>query len=286
MRIIQDFETNLIGSSLSVLLELWTTLGQYRNGMVLIGGWAPYFILKTCQDTDNPFQHVGSIDIDIALNPSIINENTYQSIVELISNRGYQSNLSSNGQPIEFSFLRKFVYPPDGKQYRVQVDFLGPEYGGTGRSHRHQRIRGGLLARKARGCDIVFDHNFQYSLKGALPNGAENTVEIKVADIVGCLTTKGFAIANRYNVKDAYDVYSVVANCSDGPSYAAREVRPYLGVPLIGEAMQNIASKFESIRAIGPAWVADFLYVEGEEREQIMADAFIQVGDFLKALDL
>ncbi|MBC8446262.1 MAG: hypothetical protein H8D78_00795, partial [Chloroflexi bacterium] len=30
--------------SLSVYLELMTILGAYREALVLVGGWAPYFI--------------------------------------------------------------------------------------------------------------------------------------------------------------------------------------------------------------------------------------------------
>jgi hypothetical protein len=48
-RTVADFGREIGEASLSVLLELWTTLGAYRNAMVLIGGWAPYFILKQYQ---------------------------------------------------------------------------------------------------------------------------------------------------------------------------------------------------------------------------------------------
>lgn len=49
--------------SLSVLVELMTILGNYRDNIALIGGWVPYFLI----DSDET-SHVGSIDIDLALN--------------------------------------------------------------------------------------------------------------------------------------------------------------------------------------------------------------------------
>jgi len=44
---ITDYTPELTNISKSVLLELMTTLKSYSNAFVLIGGWAPYFILET-----------------------------------------------------------------------------------------------------------------------------------------------------------------------------------------------------------------------------------------------
>jgi hypothetical protein len=53
--------------SMSVYLEIMTILGAYRDSLVLVGGWAPYFILERFGGEDDDFQHVGSGDVDIAL---------------------------------------------------------------------------------------------------------------------------------------------------------------------------------------------------------------------------
>jgi hypothetical protein len=47
--------------SLSVYLELMTVLGAYREALVLVGGWAPHFILEQFGRKDTDFRHVGSI---------------------------------------------------------------------------------------------------------------------------------------------------------------------------------------------------------------------------------
>jgi len=281
-RTADDFGGGTGGASLSVLLELWIILGAYREAMVLIGGWAPYFILKRYQETDNPFQHVGSIDIDVALNPAAIGAREYATIAELITRRGYRPRLNRLGKPIEFAFEREVAVSGDADAAIVEVDFLAPEYGGTGRGRRHQVVQDDLLARKARGADVVFDHNFPFRVTDLLPNGAEASVEIRVADVVGCLTTKGIAIGQRYAEKDAYDIYAVVANYKKGPRDSAAEVVPFLDNGLVHEAMTNIADKFHSIRAPGPQWVADFLATGPQERERVAADAYAQVTAFLE----
>lgn len=269
-------------ASLSILLELWTILGAYREAMVLIGGWAPYFILRRYREPDNPFEHVGSIDIDVALSPAAIGAREYATIAELITKRGYRPRLNRLGKPIEFAFEREVAVPGDAGGAIVEVDFLAPEYGGTGKGRRHQVVQDDLLARKARGADVVFDHNFPFRVAGLLPNGAEASVEIRVADVVGCLTTKGIAIGQRYAEKDAYDIYAVVANYKKGPRDAAAEVAQFLDNSLVHEAMSNIADKFQTIRAPGPQWVADFLATSAHERDRVAADAYVQVTTFLE----
>jgi hypothetical protein len=141
-----------------------------------------------------------------------------------------------------------------------------------------------LLARKARGCDIVFDRCFGYELSGVLPDGAENTVQVKIADVVGCLTMKGITLGERYHEKDAYDIYSVIAYYRGGPAGVAQAVRPHLDNALVREGVDTIAEKFQSIRSVGPVGVGHFLASDSAERERITADAFVNVGEFIKIL--
>jgi hypothetical protein len=284
-RTLSSFGRDIEEASLSVLLELWIVLRSYSEAMVLVGGWAPYFILKADQEPDNPFEHIGSIDIDVALNPALIDKRQYATILELITDRGFRQRMNASGQPIEFSFVRAVRQEPLGS-VDVVIDFLGPEYGGTGRSRRHQRIQDELLVRKARGAEVVFSHNFSYLLNRVLPNGAQANADIQVADVVGCLTTKGIAIGQRYAEKDAYDIYSVVANYRRGPRDAGALLRQNLKNGLVQEAMRNIVAAFDSIRGRGPQWVADFLEVNPDGRDRIAAEAFAQVSRFLEEVGL
>jgi hypothetical protein len=184
--------------SLSVYLELMTILGAYREALVLVGGWAPYFILERFGREDTDFRHVGSIDIDVAVNPRLVSPDEYASIVERLERRGYRQRLNRLGQPIPFVFEREVSLGEERDAHIIEIDFLAPEYGGTGKSHRHQRVQHDLLARKARGSDVVFDHCFDYELTGVLPDGAENAVHVKIADVVGCLREGIDTIAEKF----------------------------------------------------------------------------------------
>lgn len=278
-----NYGQDVAALSMSVYLEIMTILGAYRDSLVLVGGWAPYFILERF-GRDDDFQHVGSVDIDIAVDHREVSPDQYSSIVGRLERHGYRERPDKKGRPIPFSFKRT-VPLKNGREIIIHVDFLAGEYEGTGRSHRHQRVQDELLARKARGCDVVFDHYFEHELRGALPDGTENTVQVKIANVVGCLTTKGITLGERYHDKDAYDIYSVIAHCRGGPAGTAQVVKPHLGSTLVCEGIDAIAEKFQSIRSTGPVGVGRFLASDSAEMERITADAFVSVREFIEILE-
>ena len=59
----RDYSAELVKAAHSVLLELFHLFGEYREHIVLVGGWVPEFLFSK-HDT----HHVGSIDVDLALN--------------------------------------------------------------------------------------------------------------------------------------------------------------------------------------------------------------------------
>ena len=282
-RTLDHFGEGVSAASLSALLELSLAWRSYKEAIVLVGGWAPFFLLETYKAAGDPYSHVGSIDIDVAVNPKLVDDDAYASIESIIQGRGYELRLDRVGNPIAFSYAKTTV-DSKGRELRVVVDFLGPEAGGRGKEHRTQVVQDDFRLRKARGVDVVFAHCFPYRLDGRLPNGARASTDILVADLVGCLTTKGMAIGDRYKEKDAYDVYSVIAHSKSGPREVAAEVAPFIEDPLVKEGINHILDAFKAIDANGPAWVADFLGATGLGRERIIADSYSEVARFADEL--
>lgn len=287
-RLITDLDARLVETSKSILLEIMTVLGAYRKSLVLVGGWAPYFIAETFKRADDDFVHAGSLDIDIAVNPKGISEIEYKSLLKFIEERGYTHSLDKDGDPIPYAFEKLISIPGYKDKQPIEIDFLGPQYGGRGKGKRHQIVQSEFFIRKARGIDIVFDHFFGYKLKEKLPQGAHNEIEIRVADLVAALTMKGIVLGVRYSEKDAYDIYSLITHFKDGFRSAAETVKPYLKNKLVNEGVVSIREKFKTRDSIGPQWVADFLVggseVRGEERERIVTDSYMQVNEFLSLL--
>ena len=76
------YERALTEASRSVLLEVAYSLSSYREGFTLVGGWAPYFLVK------GHFEHCGSVDIDLVLNPKIMPK--YESIRRIVERLGFK----------------------------------------------------------------------------------------------------------------------------------------------------------------------------------------------------
>jgi len=80
-----DYTADAVEAARSVLVELVHLLGEYRDDIVLIGGWIPEILLSR-EDR----AHVGSMDVDLALDHRHLEEEGYRNIRELLLNRGYR----------------------------------------------------------------------------------------------------------------------------------------------------------------------------------------------------
>ena len=269
----RDYTAEGVEAARSVLVELVHLLGEYKDDIVLIGGWVPEVLLPHYTGP-----HIGSMDVDIALNHQKIQEEGYKRIEALLKRRGYRQG----EQP--FIFFR--TVKVDDREIDVEVNLLAGEYEGTSKSHRHQKIKG-IRARKVRGCDLVFEMPKEIKIEGRLPNGAHDAVTVRVSSIVPFLVMKGMAMDARIKEKDAWDIYYCVLNYPGGIDSLAEEFKPHLHHELVREGLQKIAGKFSSEKAFGPKSIADFEEIEDpEEQERIQRDAYERVNALLKKLGI
>ena len=249
-----EYHSEETQAALSVMAELLTYLGAYRENIVVIGGWVPFFLTQDAA-LDEP--HVGSLDVDLVLNASKISDTAYTHIEEILKNRNFRHRLDSKGNPIPHSYIRQ-VKNAVGQELDVQVDFLAPEYGGTPKFKRHQRVQG-LLAHKARGSDLVFDHFDEKVIEAVLPNGAKRKVKVKIADPLSCVVMKAIVFRDRGNEKDAYDLYTICKYCPDGKDRIAEGMRLNMTNKLVQEALEVLRAEFSSIDSLGPVSVTNFM---------------------------
>ena len=66
----------------AVLLEVLNALGAMRDDLVIVGGWVPDLLYPSCN-------HMGSLDVDLAVSPKAIGGNAYSSIRERLTQLGY-----------------------------------------------------------------------------------------------------------------------------------------------------------------------------------------------------
>ncbi len=129
-----EYQRKEVDLSLSLLLEMMDALKGYGSDIIVVGGWAPYFLLKSFSRANE--EHVGSLDADLALNFRGIPEEAYQTILETIERLGYRQRSNAAGKAIPASFEK--TVEVEGARHRMQVDFLAGEYG----VHCERRLRG------------------------------------------------------------------------------------------------------------------------------------------------
>jgi len=270
-----DYSQPEVQACFSVMVEIITILGEFRDNIVLVGGNVPPLLIPSAKE-----KHPGSLDVDLALDFKNISGRTYKTIVKILQSRGYYQ---TGEQP--FIFYRDIDIEP-GKKTTVQIDLLAGEYGGTGKKHRHQKIQD-AQARKARGCDLVFDAPLKVKLKGTLPNGAINEVTIHIPSAGPFLVTKGMALWDRLKEKDAFDIFFCCRYFPGGIEALAEAIKPVIGNKLAKEGLGKIKAKFNGINAIGPVGVADFMESEDqEERVRIQRESFEFVNKLMELLKI
>ena len=269
----RDYSEEAVEAARSVMIELIHLLGEYRDKIVLIGGWVPDLLFP---GADPP--HIGSLDIDLALDHRQIDDSGYTTICRLLESRGYVQG----EQP--YKYFRSVE--TGGEEIEVEIDLLAGEYEGTGKGRRHQQVQD-IKARKARGCDLAFDMSLEIEISGTLPEGGKDKVSVRIASVVPFLVMKGMALNDRIKEKDAWDIYHCLRSFPGGRDALVAEFQPHMPNKLVREGLEKISSKFESVEDVGPKWTADFDEIDdSDERDMRIRDAFERVDYLLRSLDV
>jgi hypothetical protein len=136
----KDYSDDAVAAARSAMIEVMHVLGAYRDRLVIIGGWVPGLLIA-----DKKHPHIGSTDVDVAIDHTHVTEKEYATIRQLLLKAGYKEGR----QP--YIYTKGITI--NGTVYEVELDILAGEYKGTGKSHRHQRLQD-THARKARGAPL------------------------------------------------------------------------------------------------------------------------------------
>ncbi len=249
----------------SVLLEIVQVLGEYRDNIVLIGGLVPKYLITGVGEL-----HIGSTDVDIALDHRRFDEPGYRTIHELLIKHDYRRDTE---QP--FIYRRTIVLDED--EIIVQVDLLSGEYGGTGKNRRTQKIQD-IRPRKARGADIAFDDPVHIKITGKLPGGGKDSATIQIAGIVPFIVMKAMAMRDRSKQKDPYDIYYCLQHFQGGMAEIVEAINLLKGNKLVAEAMEILTEKFKSPEHVGSAHIVEFLEItDPDEADRVKRDAYERV---------
>lgn len=263
----------------SVLIEVGQILGGFKDKFAVVGGSVPMLLLD---NADMP--HVGTMDVDLALDAGALGDGEYVGLVEALMDREYRQREGLK----RFQLSRKVKSTTGKGDIEIIVDFLMP------RDVEILKNKPPLIdkfaVQRADGVGLALQTKVQFELAGKMPDGIENNVQIAVASIPAFLAMKGYAIKGRDKPKDAYDIYYSIRNFPGGVDAIATATRPFLNFDSALEGYRRIGEKFAKLDFYGPANVRKFVEESGElgdfTPEQWQQDAFGQVDAWLRKIGL
>ncbi len=223
----------------SVLIEVLTILGKDLDKLAVVGGWVPEL---TFPDKG----HVGSLDVDLALDPTKLKPQAYESIRRKLVDSGYRQDADAPNR-----FWRQVKDAPA----EIRVDLITGDFPETAPEGTHIPIQE-LMVCKLRGVDLAFSHQREVSIEGVMPDGGRNRVTVRLPTISAYLCIKAIALSERMKKKDAYDIYFCIDHFAGGYKALAAEFRGQTENPLIREGIAILRDKFAHLDSIGPVWAA------------------------------
>ncbi len=275
--IASDYHERDVNVTYSVLIELGQVLGAWRDKFVIVGGAVPWLLLGKARP-----KHIGTLDIDLDLDPDALAEGEYASLVETLEKQGYERG-KEGLKPFQ---LRRWVNLDGGQPVGVLVDLMMPR-DARGDKNKVNLVEG-LRVQKVDGGEVALNHHETLEFEGTMPDGRINKVKLLVATIPALLVMKGYALVGRDKKKDAYDIYFSVRNYSGGPAALAKECVKLMSDSVVRTGYENITGKFRHKDDFGPKTVRMFLEESAAlgdmTAEQVQTDAFEQVSSWLRGL--
>ncbi len=271
-----DYHGRDVQPVFQVIIELGQILSPFQENVVLVGGSVPWLLLDHAKPP-----HLGTLDVDLGLNPDGLSEGQYAELVETLEKQGYRRG-DQDLKP--FQLLRSVDVDDGGDPVLVLVDLLMP------REAKYVKNRPplveGLRVQAADGCSVAMKDNITKHLEGRMPDGRQNSVDVRIATIPATLVMKGYALSGRDKMKDAYDIYFSIRNFKGGIGALTEQCKALLTDDIATEGFRKIAGKFRNRNDFGPTTVRHFLEDAPEftelTPEQVQTDAFGQISNLLE----
>ena len=268
-----DYTDRHVDAARRVLVDVGQVLASFRDAMVVVGGWVPDLLFP---DADP--EHVGSIDVDLALDAAKLGDGRYAELLKLLLDTGRYEKGDKDFQLVTTVDLR------DGDvAVRVEVEFLAPA--DVKLKKNDPKLVEGFRVLQFPACAAAFEHPENIELEGLMISGAPNTVRLRVASLPDFIIMKAHALGGRDKPKDVYDLCYCLDECPDAITVVAADWRSRSGDPLIVAAIDILTEKFKSTDHYGPQQLAIFHdSTDDDERAMHVRRAFELVQKLLSLL--
>jgi hypothetical protein len=254
-------------------LYVATKLGDLMDEIVVVGGLVPPLIIDQEDLPDDVDLHVGTLDLDVGLTISLLDEGHYRTLTERLRRAGFSQDENDNGWPTR----QRWKIKVEGKA-KVTVDFLIPPSLPDDEGGRIRDIEPDFAAIIAPGLHLAFRERRRVTISGETIVGETATRDVWVCGPGAFIVLKALAFDSRGENKDAYDLFYVIRNYGDAVEDVLACFRPLLLDPDGAKALDVLRRDFLDQDALGPRRVAEFL-TRGPD-DVIQAD----VAGFVKRL--
>jgi hypothetical protein len=269
----EDYSGRQVEAAHRVLIDLGQVLASFSDCLVLVGGWIPDLLLPAA---DEP--HIGSIDVDLALDAAKLNDGRYAELLKLLLDT---KRYKKGSKP--YQFVVDVDLKDGGGPIQVEVEFLAPK---EVKLKKHKpKLLADFRVLQADGCGAAFRAPVEQTLKGQNVRGANNTVRLRIASLADFLVMKSHAIGGREKPKDSYDLCYCLEHFPDGMGKLAADWKQQLGEKDVSKAIGILREKFESIDSFGPQQVVEFHNSSnGDEQAMQARRSYELVQQFLKLI--
>lgn len=228
-------------------------------------------------DADEP--HIGSIDVDLALDVEKLDEGRYAELLQLLLNtKRYRQGAK------DFQLVVEVDLNDGKKALQVEVEFLAPKE--VRLRTNKPKLLGDFRVLQADGCGVAFHAPVELKLPGKNVRGATNTVQLRVVSFPDFLVMKAYAIAGRDKPKDTYDLCYCLEHFSGGIPTLADDWKKRSGEKDVAKAMEILREKFAAVEAFGPQQLVEFHGSPDAESQAMQARrAYELVQRFLHLLE-
>ena len=241
-----DYSQRQTMAARRVLIDVGQVLASFVDCLVVVGGWTPDLLLP---DADEP--HIGSIDVDLALNASKLKDGRYAELVKLLLDTKRYRNGEKDFQLVVEVDLK------DGEQpVQVEVEFLAPKQ--IKLKKNKPKLLADFRVLQIEACNEAFHDPVEMKISGQNVRGATNTVRLQVASLADFLVMKAHAIGGRDKPKDTYDFCYCLEQFPDGMDKLAADWKQRVGEKNIARAIEILQEKFLNIDAFGPLQLVEF----------------------------
>jgi predicted nucleotidyltransferase len=268
-----EYDSRQVEAARRVLIDLGQVLASFQDCLVVVGGWVPDLLILNAEEA-----HVGSIDVDLALDAEKLNDGRYAELLKLLlDTRRYRPGTKP------FQLLTDVDLQDGSKPIQVEVEFLASKE--VKLKKNKPKLLENFRVLQADGCGTAFADPVEIELVGKTIRGAKNSVRLRVASLPDFLVMKSHALAGRDKPKDAYDICYCLSNYPGGLEALAAAWNHRIQETDVKRAVEILREKFASVESFGPGHVVEFLDLPDRDAQAMQARrAFELVQKFLSVL--